>query len=500
MGFPQRLLLVVSALVASACGGGGGGAPPPSTVFRVETVTPPDLAEDVPLTGEIDLFFSRPVDPKSLDFDSVRVFAESGDEIFGDRQVASRNRGIVRFIPVQPYFPFAVHTIRVTTEVRDVDGNPLDREYSFRFQTQQAEPVLLTPAQVKDHGNLLVIGRWFHRMTLLPNGRFLVAGGYGSNNSVLRSAEHLHPQLLLGQVVPTPMFQPRAAHVQVHLGGGRVLLAGGEQGDDPFVATASCEIFDLDAFTFLPAAPMHVARSFAAGVRLPDGRVLVTGGQQPDGAGGVRFLDDAEIYDPATDTWTLLPSAMSRERAGHFVAPAPGGDAAILGGTPGEATAELFRFATLDFTPSIQQPQAAHWLAAATLLPDGRAFLAGGVGTRAVNLWSASLGFVQALNTLSEDRLFATATAFEDGRAVVAGGTDFNASPPLVRTTIEVFHPIGGTGKIFRLSDTRLPRPTSHHAAERGADGSIWITGGIPLDLFTLPGLRQAVQLLPEPP
>jgi len=500
MGLPQRLLVVVSALVASACGGGGSAVPAPDPVFRVETVTPPDLAQDVPLTDEIDLFFSRPVDPASLDFQSVRVFAESGDEIFGERQIATRNRGLVRFLPIQKYFPFAVHTIRVTTGVRDVDGNPLDREYTFRFQTQEAEPVLLAPAQVKDHGSKLVVGRWFHRMTLLPSGRFLVAGGYGSDNSVLRSAEHFHPQFLLSQTIPTPMFQPRAAHVQVHLGGGRVLLAGGEQGNDPFLATASCEIFDADAFTFLPAAPMHVARSFAAGVLLPDGRVLVTGGQQPDGAGGVRFLDDAEIYDPATDTWTLIPATMSRPRSGHFLAPALGGDAVAIGGTPGEATAELFRFASLDFTPSIQQPQAAHWLPAATLLPDGRAFLAGGVGTRAVNLWSATLGFVQALNAMSEDRLFASATAFQDGRVVVAGGTDFNATPPLVRTTIEVFHPIGATGKLFRLPEARLPRPTSHHAAERGADGSIWITGGIPLDLFTLPGLRQVVQLLPEAP
>jgi len=496
MGTPERLVPSFIALLVLAGCGGGASPPPDQTIFRVETVTPPDLAEDVALTDEVDIFFSRPVDPATLDFDSLTVLAESGDEIFGQRTVAPLNPGIVRFIPIQSYFPFAVHSVRVTRQVRDRDGNPLDRDYEFRFQTKEADPVLLEPKQVVDLGDLLQAGRWFHRMTLLPSGRFLVAGGYGSDGTVLGVGEHLHPQLPLSQVIPTPMRLARAAHVQVALDDGRVLLAGGEVSDNPFTPTARCEIFDPEAFTFLEAASMKVARSFAEGIRLANGRVLVTGGQTT-APGGVRFVDQAEIYDPATDTWTLLPNLMARPRTGHAMALAPTGEAVLVGGTPGVPSAELFRPALLDFVPSIAQPLFPHFFAASTTLPDGRLFLAGGVGTRGVTIWGAAAGFLQAVNQLTDERVFATATPFADGRVVIAGGTDFTQSPALLRTTLEVFHPIGATGKVFRLFDAKLPRPTSHHAAATALDGSIWITGGLPTD-FALPGLRQVVVLKPD--
>lgn len=78
---------------------------------------------------------------------------------------------------------------------------------------------------------------------------------------------------------------------------GMILQVGGNK----------ATIFDLnyDPPRIREAAPMHENRLFANAVVLPDGRVLVTGG-----SGRFNENEDVayapEIWDPATNTWTLL--------------------------------------------------------------------------------------------------------------------------------------------------------------------------------------------------
>jgi len=68
-----------------------------------------------------------------------------------------------------------------------------------------------------------------------------------------------------------------------------------------------------------------------------------------------------------------------------------------------------------------------------------------------------------------------------------------NAS--VIHDTVDLFFPIGKTGRVFRPLLT-LPRPTSHHAAALGPDGRVWLTGGLPPDL-TQPGRRQVTVIGP---
>src|SRR4051794_6085619 len=60
--------------------------------------------------------------------------------------------------------------------------------------------------------------------------------------------------------------------------------------------------------TWTTAAPMAEARTDFAAVSLPDGRVLVVGGRNPG-----RVLASAEIFDPASGTWSSA-GTMSRGR------------------------------------------------------------------------------------------------------------------------------------------------------------------------------------------
>lgn len=483
-----RFVAVLAALLLSGCGGGGGSGPV-VVLFQVTAVTPPDSSSDVGVTVQVIVFFSRPVDPATIP-GAVEVVAESGDVVPGALSTSALNPNQVRFTPAQDYFAFAEHFVRVFPTLRDQDGAALDRAYEFVFQTEEQGPTLPVQSQVQDRGALLAAGRWFHRMTRLGDGTFLVAGGYLSTGAPHDSAEILDPVAGTSTLLVPGMANPRAGHVQILLDDGRVLLAGGETSDRPD-AVRTCEIFDPLTGLFTPAASLGFARSLAHGVLLPNGHVLVSGGQAFDGM-NVVTRDDAETYDPVADVWTPVGAAMETARSTHSGGVRPNGDVILVGGT---AAPSAIRFSGGAFQ-AIAPPQFAHFLGAATVLPDGRPFVAGGTGSNGITLFDDGPGFFGAVNPLPEQRVFATATAFADGRVLIVGGFNLGVAPPFVHETVDLFFPIGSTGRIFRV-DARLPVPTSHHAAARGPAGAIWITGGLPADAAS-PARRQVTVVQPE--
>jgi hypothetical protein len=79
------------------------------------------------------------------------------------------------------------------------------------------------------------------------------------------------------------------------------------------------------------------------GVGLADGRVLVVGGK-PDGSADGEVLIDSELYDPATATWAD-GGDMTFARAGHTATLLPDGRVLVVGGDGGggaTATAEIW--------------------------------------------------------------------------------------------------------------------------------------------------------------
>ena len=492
-----HLIPVVLALVLPlACGGGGGGSDDGPAAFVVAQIVPFEGADDIPLREEINIVFTRPVLADSLTPDSIQVVNEDNVEVIGERRLSQFNAAIVRFIPLQDYEADELHRVIVNEELLDEDGNPLETGFLATFRTEPEPPNLPGPQQTENLGNRMVLGRWFHRMTPIGTNRILVTGGYGSDSLVRNRAESFFVASRQAQLIDQPMRQARAGHVQIPLLDGRILLAGGESDNNPFTPLRQCEIFDPNTNTFAEAGSMEFARSFASGNRLPDGRVLVTGGQSLDGGGTFIFRDDAEIYNPQTNTWTTLTTAMNRGRAAHASTTLANGDVILLGGSSSVANADRFHISTLDFAAA-PPPNFPHFFAASTTLDDGTFVVAGGSGSNGVTIFQEDIGFVGGLNTLPAQRIFATATAFADGRVVIVGGFNSAVVPALIHSTIDVFVPDGASGRVFRAPNFRLPVPTSHHDAARDSFGAIWIAGGLPLDIGD-PALRQVTIIHPE--
>jgi hypothetical protein len=139
--------------------------------------------------------------------------------------------------------------------------------------------------------------RSVHTATLLQDGRVLIVGGYGSTG-VTPSSDVYCASVVAG-ICPVTGFNSvgslaagRANHTStLLLADGWVLAAGGTDGPN---ALATSQLFDPTLNLFEIGAPMATPRSGHAATRLPDGRVLVTGGR--DALPGV-VLKSAELYN-----------------------------------------------------------------------------------------------------------------------------------------------------------------------------------------------------------
>jgi hypothetical protein len=167
---------------------------------------------------------------------------------------------------------------------------------------------------------------------------------------------------------------------------GMVLLAGGY--------SATTELYNPTALTINGVLPGHystgpnlnASRTFATATRMSDGWVLIAGGQDSAGTG----LASAELYNPVTGAFSIVPTTLSSPRWLH-TASLMSGDKVLLAG--GHATSALASLASTDiFTynavthtgsfaagPAMAAPRSGH--AAATLADGLHVLITGGWGT-----------------------------------------------------------------------------------------------------------------------
>jgi N-acetylneuraminic acid mutarotase len=221
--------------------------------------------------------------------------------------------------------------------------------------------------------------RELHTATLLPNGLVLVAGGNGVNG-LLNSAELYNPAN--HQWATTgPMNSYRWYHTATLLPRGPspypmgvVLVAGGIDNG----TWSSAELYDASAQTWTTTASLNTGRRYHTQTLLPNGMVLVTGGQSQQGT----VLNTAELYDPIAQTWTVT-GPLNIARQSHTATVLPNGLVLVAGGSNGNNqlnSVELYDLPTGTWTIISSPLNLATEFHTATLLPNGSVLVAGGQG------------------------------------------------------------------------------------------------------------------------
>ena len=236
---------------------------------------------------------------------------------------------------------------------------------------------------------------------LLNDGRVLVFGGFrvdfsgsqGGATEFLGATDIFDPdtgEWRQADDIGQPLFNQAA----VLLSDGRVLVVGGSLSDG--TESARAEIYDPDTYTWTPTENMGIGRGRPRAVSLSDGRVLVTGDRRSDFN---STTGKVEIFDPETETWTPTDD-LSRPSAGHSLTLLPDGRVLAAGGvhpvqidSSVSSTTEIFDPFTNSWSPGpeLSEPRTNH---SATLLPDGRVLLIGGIAPGSEFVPFTSMEFV----------------------------------------------------------------------------------------------------------
>jgi hypothetical protein len=283
------------------------------------------------------------------------------------------------------------------------------------------------------------------------------------------------------QFVPTgSMSVVRNRPIAAPLPDGRVLVAGGED-MNPW---SSAEIYDpaTGSFSALGIGSLSKPREEAAAAALPDGDILIAGGASPPNGGN---LADAELFDPVTGTFSAAGLGhMAAPRVGPAAASLPGGEVLIVGGFDGRdpvSSAEVFDPATLRFSSlGIGAMSTGRWGPVAAPLPDGKVLVAGGATrdgiTASAEVFDPATGqFSSAgVGQMTTPRAFAMAAPLPDGKVLITGGISSNGGDPL--SSAEVFDP--KTGQFSSAGVGQMTTGRMEAGVAPLPDGDVLIAGG----------------------
>jgi N-acetylneuraminic acid mutarotase len=294
------------------------------------------------------------------------------------------------------------------------------------IQERAAESPALASAEIYDPTSgtwnatsSLSTGRQGHTATLLADGRVLVVGGRNSSSGPSLSGVEIYDPTSESWSVAASLSVPRHHHTATRLPDGRVLVVGGG-------ASASAEIYDPSGGAWSPTGSLNTPRDGHSATLFAGGRVLVVGGYYHD------WLATAEIYDPASETWSETPLPLACHGVAHTATRLSDGTVLLVGGACGSGTpgirddAEVYDPATSTWTAIAALPKVREGHTA-TLLPDGTVLVVGGPSGTPPRFDSALIydptnDVWYTTGSLATGRRSHTATLLDDGRVLAVGG------------------------------------------------------------------------------
>ena len=314
----------------------------------------------------------------------------------------------------------------------------------------------------------MAMARFDHTATLLPNGQVLVVGGYNNSKGLLASAELYDPAT--GNWSATgSLANTHAGHTATLLPNGQVLVTGWD-----CCSSGAAELYDPATGVWSVTGEQTQEDKDQTATLLPNGQVLVVGGHYTSIYGS--FPLSAELYDPATGSWSATGSPAILHYH-HTATLLPNGRVLVVGGDGengnGLASAELYDPATGSWsaTGSMITARTEH---TATLLPNGQVLVVGGLGNvplASAELYDPATGSWSATGSPITAHANHTATLLPNGQVLVVGGWGKTA----IQSSAELYDPATGS---WSAAESLVGLPRIHHTATLLADGRVLVAGG----------------------
>ena len=198
---------------------------------------------------------------------------------------------------------FSLNSIYVVTQIKGQQINTIQKLFRNYLQMYNLRANKWKPMSQCTE-------RWaYHGMVAIDKTIYMF-GGYNGQSHVKRMASF---DLISGQwSYDKPNMNSRRCYVSATKCGGKIYALGGAKnvqlptGENETQRLETAEVYDPQSNEWRMLPPMKRIRSDACAISY-DGKVYIMGGFD-----GTEILNSIEIYDPNTNEWTYGPSMLSR--------------------------------------------------------------------------------------------------------------------------------------------------------------------------------------------
>ena len=260
---------------------------------------------------------------------------------------------------------------------------------------------------------------------------------------------------------------------QSTLADGRLVVVGGQTGS-PHNGHNITSLFDPVTQTWTRGADMTDLRWYATSTTLPDGKILATSGDAPDGTRSTV----PELYDPVTDTWTRLTGAFRDQPLYPLMFVLPNGLTYESGPKTSTATIDVSGVGGWTTGPTAPWSTSGYSESAVMYLP-GKILRAGGgdpaqARAAVVDMTSASPAW-REIAPMAFARRRMNLTLLADGSVMAIGGTVQADNAATAVLAGEIWDPVTEAWTtVASMGEARM----YHSAAVLLPDGRIVVGGG----------------------